>query len=156
MRDGCLNPLGMSTGDIRDFQLSSSSQFRQTKEGSQASNGTASCKTDCYQLASYGPERARYGLDRDKRGYGAWRPNKSDMQPWIGVDFRQKVQINAIVVEQFEMSFLSTFTLTESDDYTVWYNYTVGASLYKHSTQSSSTNYVQIIYSHLFHIWTVR
>jgi F5/8 type C domain len=106
--DGCMMPLGMQSGEIADFQLNSSSQYFPPNSNT-----------------SYGPERARYDARTDSRGYGAWRPDPNDKDRWISVNFRRKVQINAIILQSYELSFVETFALMQSEDDDIWRDYKV-------------------------------
>ena len=115
LRDSCMLPLGMSTSDIKDYQLTASSQYQEDCHNPE----THSCMT------SYGPERARYNGTNDTRGFGGWKPHPTDRNASITVDLRQKVEVTAMIVESFDLSYMEEFELFYSQNAFNWSQYTV-------------------------------
>lgn len=108
VKDGCTLPLGMRSGEIADYQLTSSSQHTRCK-------GHERRPKIC--MTSYGPERARYAMPTDSvdaRGVRAWMPAPEDENPWIAVDLKRMVQISAIVFQALNRSFVASFRLQYS------------------------------------------
>ena len=80
LKTGCIEALGMESGEITDAQLSASSQY----------SGRV------YKTPSQG--RLNFQSDPGKIA-GAWCPRKNDPDPWLQVDFRSYTTVTRIATQ---------------------------------------------------------
>ncbi|XP_067114807.1 EGF-like repeat and discoidin I-like domain-containing protein 3 [Osmerus mordax] len=102
---GCSEPLGLKSGLVQDFQLSSSSVYRTLGMG----------------LLSWTPENAR--LDRQGK-VNAWTPSRDDQKQWLQVDLLSPTKITGVITQGAkdfgQVQFVGSFKLAYSDDGIAW------------------------------------
>ena len=107
----CKNPsaLGMENGDIFDDQITASSKYW---GNSPASNG-----------------RLNFGLGSGI--VGAWLPAKTDLNPWLQVDFQRSTIVTGISTQgRYDFNqFVKKYTISFSDDEETFHFYKVDNTL---------------------------
>ncbi|XP_031433856.1 EGF-like repeat and discoidin I-like domain-containing protein 3 isoform X4 [Clupea harengus] len=105
---GCSEPMGMKTGHIQDFQISSSSVFQ-------------TLNMDSF---SWGPGKARL----DKQGkVNAWASAANDQSQWLQVDMLLPTKVTGIITQGAKdfgrVQFVGSYKLAFSNDGERWIMY---------------------------------
>ncbi|XP_073771364.1 EGF-like repeat and discoidin I-like domain-containing protein 3 isoform X7 [Danio rerio] len=105
---GCSEPMGMKTGHIQDYQLSSSSVFQ----------------TLSMDMFSWDPSKARL----DKQGkVNAWTSAHNDQSQWLQIDLLIPTKVTGIITQGAKdfghVQFVGSFKLAFSNDGEKWIIY---------------------------------
>ncbi|KAI4890426.1 hypothetical protein NFI96_010812 [Prochilodus magdalenae] len=105
---GCSEPMGMKTGYIQDYQISSSSVFQTLNVG----------------MFSWEPSKARL----DKQGkFNAWTSAHNDQSQWLQVDLLLPTKVTGIITQGAKdfghVQFVGSYKLAYSSDGEKWHIY---------------------------------